>query len=58
MPGLLQALPLSMADLATFSTKIGSPAGYSTVAKFLEDIDFVVDVSTRPRLTAHKLDLV
>ena len=43
---LPQALPLSKGDLKSFSSKIGSPAGYTTIAKFLKDINFAVEVST------------
>ena len=47
---LPQALPLSKGDLKSFSSKIGSPAGYTTIAKFLKDINFAVEVSTHPNL--------
>ena len=50
MRSLPQALPLSKGDLKSFSSKIGSPAGYTTIAKFLKDINFAVEVSTHPSL--------
>ena len=44
MRSLPQALPLSKGDLKSFSSRIGSPAGYTTIAKFLKDINFAVEV--------------